>query len=174
MELEKALKMALNLMDQHGLIEKGWNFAFDNAERRLGLCDFGIKRLSISRYFTGAATEEQVEKAILHEIAHALVGSKVQAHGAEWKSKAIAIGHSGERTSPNPYAAAQRAAKQAAMAKSAPNGEIPPVGIGTVVVYQDREYVVFKKATKKWHADNKEEGRRLFLPFDIAHLYVKL
>lgn len=180
MELVKARKMALNLMDEHGLIQKGWRFDFDNAKRRLGLCDFGIKRISISHYFTGAATEDEVEKAILHEIAHALVGTSVQAHGAEWKAKAISLGHSGDRLARNPYAEAQRlAARNTLPLTPSPvptmtSGKIPTVGIGSVVIFKNKEYVIFKKATTRWHALNAHEQRRLTVPFSVAHLYVKV
>lgn len=89
-------------MKKHGLLEKGWGFEFDRATSRLGQCDFGKKRITISKHFTGAATLEQFEQTLFHEIAHALLPVAVK-HGWQWKTKAREIGYKGARTARNPY-----------------------------------------------------------------------
>jgi hypothetical protein len=104
MELANARATAIRLMTQHGLISKGWTFQFDRALYRLGLCDHVRKRISISKHFTGAASEYQVEQAVLHEIAHALLPLEVRnKHKKAWKDKALEIGYMGSRLAHNPF-----------------------------------------------------------------------
>lgn len=96
MNLSDAQIMATKLMEQHGLIENGWNFRFDNAKRRFGLCHHGTKTISLSRHLVELNSEHHVRQTILHEIAHALV-DRNHGHDAVWKQMATKIGHSGER-----------------------------------------------------------------------------
>ena len=95
MELNDVKYLALRLMNRHGLITKGWNFAFDNARRRLGLCSHRKKIISLSKYYIPLVDIEEINDTILHEIAHALVGSK-NGHNHFWKQKAIEIGCNGK------------------------------------------------------------------------------
>lgn len=104
------IAMAWRLMSHHGLNERGWDFKFDNAAKRLGLCNHSQRTISLSRKFVSAATEAEVEQTLLHEIAHALLPArnahgKTTGHGPEWRRMAYAIGYRGERTSHNPYSA---------------------------------------------------------------------
>lgn len=96
MKITDAKALALSLMGEHGLIEQGWEFSFDTATRRFGWCHSGLKRISLSQSLTELNTEQEVKDTILHEIAHALVGTR-QHHNAVWRAKAIAIGCSGDR-----------------------------------------------------------------------------
>jgi hypothetical protein len=102
MNKEEARRIAKTLLTEHGLTEIGWNFDFDNARRRLGVCVFQLRRITISQYTTEAATVEEFTQVMLHEVAHALVGAGA-GHNAVWKLKAKNIGYTGERTSVNPY-----------------------------------------------------------------------
>lgn len=102
MDLMRAQTKAVSEMRKHGLLEKGWTFAFDRATSRLGLCNFTKKRITISKHFTGAATEEEFEQTLIHEIAHALLPVSAK-HGWQWKAKAKELGYKGKRTSRNPF-----------------------------------------------------------------------
>ena len=94
MELYDARKMAIELMNKHGLT--GWYFDFDRAKRRFGACHFRTKHISLSIYLVALNDEVRVKNTILHEIAHALVGAKHN-HDAVWKAKAREIGCTGDR-----------------------------------------------------------------------------
>ena len=83
--------LALQLMDKHGLIAKGWSFSFDRAKRRFGVCKYASKHISLSRELTELNDEAQVTDTILHEIAHALAGSQA-GHYAKWRYTAMSIG----------------------------------------------------------------------------------
>lgn len=107
MDLMRAETKAVSEMRKHGLLEKGWTFAFDRATSRLGQCDYGKKRITISKHFTGAATPEQFEQTLIHEMAHALLPVGVH-HGWQWKAKARELGYMGKRTSHNPFHEQQR------------------------------------------------------------------
>lgn len=107
MDLMRAETKAVSEMRKHGLLEKGWTFAFDRATSRLGLCNFTKKRITISKHFTGAATEEEFEQTLIHEIAHALLPVSAK-HGWQWKAKARELGYKGKRTSHNPFHEKQR------------------------------------------------------------------
>jgi predicted SprT family Zn-dependent metalloprotease len=95
MELEKAHFLANQLMNQHGISQKGWKFSFDNARRRFGCCSYRKKQISLSRPLTLLNSESEVRNTILHEIAHAL--TKGHHHDRVWKAKAKEIGCTGDR-----------------------------------------------------------------------------
>ena len=73
MVLSLAEEKARSLMNLHGQHE--WRLEFDRACERAGLCDFTRKTISLSRHFVELNLVDDVVNTILHEIAHALVGS---------------------------------------------------------------------------------------------------
>lgn len=123
MDLIDARVMAIAGMKKWGLLEKGWAFEFDRATSRLGLTNFTQRKITISKYFTGAATAEQFEQTLLHEIAHAMLPPHSK-HGPLWKSTARNIGYKGERTSRNPYYEQRMAERKAAATAGALNRQI--------------------------------------------------
>ena len=86
---------AKTLLDAHNL--SSWNFRFDNAKTRFGQCDHSRRTISLSRHLSLAGSEDEVEQVILHEIAHALAGSR-EGHGHRWLSIARSLGYRGGRT----------------------------------------------------------------------------
>lgn len=97
MEIQKAKKIAKELIELHKLNDTGWIFKLDYAKKRFGQCSFKNKTISLSTILTKLNSEEIVSETILHEIAHALVGAN-KGHGREWIAKAIEIGSNGKRT----------------------------------------------------------------------------
>lgn len=91
MNITEAQTLALNLMREHNLLELGWTFSFDSAKRRFGVCRHHLRSISISKALTEINSLEHVKDTILHEIAHALVGSG-HGHDYVWKNKAFHIG----------------------------------------------------------------------------------
>lgn len=96
MNLTEANTLALTHMHKHGLIIQGWDFKFDNAKSRLGLCSHRRRTISISRNFVLLNDEPLINDTILHEIAHAIVGSD-HGHDRVWKTMAKKIGSRGTR-----------------------------------------------------------------------------
>lgn len=96
MNLETAKKEAISLMNKYGLLDSGWQFEFDNAKRRFGCCKYRSKRITLSKYLVELNEFAEVKNTILHEIAHALVGSR-HGHDWVWKQKALEIGCDGNR-----------------------------------------------------------------------------
>lgn len=94
MKLRDARALAKELMSLHGLT--GWSFTFDRAVKRLGLTLYREKTISLSRQLTALNDDKQVRNTLLHEIAHALVGTSF-GHGDVWRSKALSIGCNGQR-----------------------------------------------------------------------------
>lgn len=78
-------------------LNHAWSFRFDRATTRLGQCDHRHKRISVSRYLTQKATQDEVTQVLLHEIAHALAGPRA-AHGPKWRAISRDIGYLGGRT----------------------------------------------------------------------------
>lgn len=96
MTLDVAEHMMLELMDEHGLIDKGWIFEFDRAVRRFGCCHHSEMKLTLSRHLVELNDEFHVKNTMLHEIAHALVPAR-HGHDKVWRAKAIEIGCNGNR-----------------------------------------------------------------------------
>lgn len=94
MELVKAQKLALELMETHKLT--GFSFGFDRSKDRFGRCNYRSRTITLSKYLVSLNDESEVKDTILHEIAHALVpiGSH---HNRVWKAKAKEIGARPER-----------------------------------------------------------------------------
>ena len=91
MELNLVKILADKLLDEHGLIEKGWRFSFDRAKRRAGSCKFSKKEITIAKAYAEQQEVMEIKNTILHEIAHALVGSQ-HGHSQIWRKKAKEIG----------------------------------------------------------------------------------
>lgn len=89
--LGKARDLALRLMDQHGLLEKGWRLSFDNAHRRSGCVSRRQRRLRLSAPIAFLNGAKVVRNAVLHQIAHALVRTK-RFHGPRWRGAALGLG----------------------------------------------------------------------------------
>lgn len=96
MDLNRAQQLALELMEKHNLMERGWRFGFDTAKRRFGCCNHRYKSITLSKALVLVNDEARVKNTILHEIAHAMVGPR-HGHDAVWRSQAIAIGCDGKR-----------------------------------------------------------------------------
>jgi predicted SprT family Zn-dependent metalloprotease len=88
---------AIELMDEHGLLDTGWKFQFSDHRTIVGQCDHIKKHIKYSQHFLMKTGEESITDTLLHEIAHALVGSG-HGHDYVWRSKAIELGCNGERT----------------------------------------------------------------------------
>jgi predicted SprT family Zn-dependent metalloprotease len=99
MDLEIARLRAEKLMSRYGL--DGWTFGFDRAVRRAGACHYSRRQITLSRSITELNQWSDVEDTIRHEIAHALVGPRVRAHGPEWKTMAIKVGATPQRCAPD-------------------------------------------------------------------------
>lgn len=103
-----ALDLALDLMEQFGLIAAGWHCAFSTTSKRgLGQARIqtidGIKHkviyLSTSHLDHDGADE--IEDTIRHEIAHALDYERhgsMDGHGTRWRAIAVEVGAKPERT----------------------------------------------------------------------------
>ncbi len=78
-------------------LDDSWSFAFDNAKRRAGACDYTRKRITVSRYLSARYDDETNRQTLLHEVAHALAGARA-GHGAAWKRIARSLGYTGGTT----------------------------------------------------------------------------
>lgn len=82
-------------MAEHIDLEK-WQFGFDSAKRRAGLCNYTDKRITISRYLVDIHSVDETMQVVLHEVAHAMSG-KVAGHSKVWLATAKSIGYRAER-----------------------------------------------------------------------------
>lgn len=103
MLLHEAESLARELMAEHGLMGRDgkllplgrqWQFKFDNAVRRFGLCSHRRQTISLSRHLVELNDEARVRNTILHEIAHAL-SPRTEGHGKIWRTTAKSIGCDG-------------------------------------------------------------------------------
>jgi len=81
---------------EHYLANEGWRFDFDNGRRRAGLCNYTEKLITVSKYHVATYTADETFQVVLHEIAHAMVGSK-SGHGKKWLATAKSIGYRAEK-----------------------------------------------------------------------------
>jgi len=95
-EIHQVTKWANALIALH-LDPAEWTIGFDNAKQRAGVCMYGPKRISLSRYHIASATDDDIHQTLLHEVAHAMAGPGT-GHGKLWKETAERIGYVGNRT----------------------------------------------------------------------------
>ena len=99
MPLTEVAALGKHLIREHEVksgLKVGWQFAFDLAPARGGLCRYRDKQITLSVTYCQKASKEEIVDTILHEIAHAIVGPK-HGHGATWKAAARQIGCTAER-----------------------------------------------------------------------------
>lgn len=85
-------RLAEQLITAH--LDASWTFAFDNAKKRAGACDYTRRRITVSRYLSARYDDETNRQTLLHEVAHALAGARA-GHGAAWKRVAQELGYTG-------------------------------------------------------------------------------
>jgi len=96
MTLQDAETLMARRMAEHGLLAAGWRFEWDRAKRRFGRCSYRSKTLSLSRHLVQLNDATRVDRTVLHEIAHALVGPG-HGHNRVWRRQARALGIPGDR-----------------------------------------------------------------------------
>lgn len=89
MELTQALNKARRLMDENGL--NNWTLSLNRCKTAFGKCSSHKKTIWLSQHLTELNDEANVTNTILHEIAHALVGTD-QKHNYRWQSQCIRLG----------------------------------------------------------------------------------
>lgn len=95
MNIQEAKRLARAKMKEHGLLNQGWVFQFDNAKLRFGCCHYAPKKvISLSKPLTLLNTKDRVLDVILHEIAHALTQS---GHDRKWKVACVEVGATPQR-----------------------------------------------------------------------------
>ncbi|MCI3924964.1 SprT-like domain-containing protein [Paenibacillus sp. TRM 82003] len=98
-ELREAVAMAEGLLAEHGLA--GWTVVLDRARTRAGVCREDRRQIGLSAPLTLLHSPAEVRDTVLHEVAHALVGTR-HGHDAVWRAAARRIGCSGTRTTSAP------------------------------------------------------------------------
>lgn len=96
MRQQDAALLARSLMAQHGLT--GWTFGWSRAKTICGQTIYSRHTIELSAYYVAHNGEAQIKNTILHEIAHALVGTG-HGHDSVWQWKAREIGCDGKRCS---------------------------------------------------------------------------
>lgn len=96
MNIADAHILAEDLMKTHGLYDKGWRFGFFRSKKAFGRCLYRERKILLSSEFAMINDERHIRDTILHEIAHALVGSS-HGHDEVWQDKARQIGCDGKR-----------------------------------------------------------------------------
>ena len=168
MDLTTARTLATELMTQHGLTAQRWSFRFDRAQKRLGLCTYRTRTISVGEVYAAAADEADVRDTILHEIAHALVGSS-HGHGPVWKAKARELGCTPKSTGRNAAAEAEweelveEARTEAPHVAHLTSG---PLQIGERVVTDDGRYrgILVERMRTRVRILNDADGRPWAIP----------
>lgn len=91
MNRDDAKTLALDLMREFGLTQRGWTFRWDNTKRTLGRCFYGPMEIRLSVHYVDRNDQDVIDQVTRHEIAHALAGHQA-AHGPEWRAIAIQCG----------------------------------------------------------------------------------
>lgn len=106
--LHHAEQLARALMQEHGVIDQGWDFQWSNGKRRMGEASIRQKRdrktgktttvktIRLSKHLVAMNPEPIVRDVILHEIAHALAGLE-NGHNHIWRAACKKVGAKPQR-----------------------------------------------------------------------------
>lgn len=75
---------------------ENWQFEFDSAKRRAGLCNYTEQKIQLSKYHVATHTVDENMQVVLHEIAHAMAGHEA-GHSKTWLATAKRIGYRNEK-----------------------------------------------------------------------------
>ena len=81
-------RMAQGLIGKH---IKNWRLEETNGHGYIGVCQYATRTIGIDRWYMRWGRAKAVKDIALHEIAHALAGSKA-GHGRKWKAMARKLG----------------------------------------------------------------------------------
>lgn len=152
MDLQAAETLAHQLMKEHELPAE-WKFAFDNATRRMGLCNFTTRTISVSRHYAQHADEAHVRDTVLHELAHAFTPRA--GHGPRWKAMARKLGTPPKACADNPFATSEgEVSKLLAAVAGQPFYRVTCDG------YTDKRYRILRDNQKSYTLVD-EEGNEL-------------
>lgn len=93
-ELDRVRRWADALIALH--LDPTWTFGFDTAKTRAGLCNYTERRITVSRYLAARYEDDEIHQVLLHEVAHAIAGTRA-GHGPRWKKVAAELGYEGKR-----------------------------------------------------------------------------
>jgi len=93
-ELARVRTWANALIALH--LDDTWDFGFDNAKTRAGLCNYTDRHISVSKYLAARYEDDEIHQVLLHEVAHAMAGTRA-GHGPKWKAIAKELGYEGKR-----------------------------------------------------------------------------
>ena len=79
-ELDRVRTWAKALIALH--LDASWNFEFDHAKTRAGLCNYSAKRISVSRHLAAKYADDEIHQVLLHEVAHAIAMAR---DGKSWQ-----------------------------------------------------------------------------------------
>jgi predicted SprT family Zn-dependent metalloprotease len=88
---DRNLDICLDAMEKHGLLGQGWDFTISKTKNIIADCNDVKDVIRMSRMHLELGGEYEVKQVILHEIAHALVGTGY-GHNHKWRAKAWEIG----------------------------------------------------------------------------------
>jgi hypothetical protein len=88
---DRNLDICLDAMEKHGLLGQGWDFTISKTRNIIADCNDVKDVIRMSRMHLELGGEYEVKQVILHEIAHALVGTRY-GHNHKWRAKAWEIG----------------------------------------------------------------------------------
>ena len=89
-EIETLAKQLIRKHEKESGLQPGWQFRFDLAASRGGVCWHRKKLITLSVTYCLKAWKAEIEDTILHEIAHAIVGPG-HGHDAVWQETAYRI-----------------------------------------------------------------------------------
>jgi predicted SprT family Zn-dependent metalloprotease len=92
--IRRIQELAAKLIRAHGL--SGWKFAYNRRKRAMGYCCYSLRSIELSIHFVVHNDMDAIVDTLLHEIAHALVGSD-HGHDKVWKAKCRQVGATPQR-----------------------------------------------------------------------------
>jgi hypothetical protein len=72
--LGRARDLAYELLEEHGLLARGWHAQLEPSVSTLGRCDYAHKTIFLSMHHVESSSEEDVRQTLLGEIARAVAG----------------------------------------------------------------------------------------------------
>jgi hypothetical protein len=95
MKPQEVLDLLESEMEKNGLLAEGWTYGLDGTRMQFGVCSDTRRYIGISRRLATINPDHHTRLCILHEIAHALVGTQHN-HDRVWAECCVRIGGDGK------------------------------------------------------------------------------
>ena len=153
----------------------GWSFVTHKSHVSMGQANYSKKTISLSSVLIENASEDDIRRAVIHEVAHAVAGAKND-HNRIWKLTSIRLGGSGNTTEAFPNMPVAPGGKKAAILVTKDRDGVETsrelkVYVGDTIRAWDGVNVTITKINRKNFVGSGDNGKDYQIRYESVERY---